>query len=275
MLGRQRRHHKAMQKIIANTKENKNPFADVNFPRRPARCKIKVNFANEKHRAISAVENCLYDAFLILNIAAPGSCSFFGASLTGHFYEPSISLSNTNFELALLTARNKFWPPIRMLSLETVLRWFKTVRNSGHQIPQNPMERVFFALWHIAKGDMSQVDVIWLFYAFESLLQTHVGENFSSLVRRFSLLLEPKEREVKLLKTGLRKLYDIRNAIVHGGFEIAHPMHDEYLDPRVNQNFNRLSEATDFGNALLLAAIHKCIVMGWPYPSFEETLRSK
>jgi hypothetical protein len=97
----------------------------------------------------------------------------------------------------------------------------------------NPMERVLFALLHFSKLDASPMEVVWLFYAFESLLQTNTGENFSSIVRRLCLLLEADVAQATLVKRKMRDLYNIRSAIVHGGFEITHPMHDEGLDERV------------------------------------------
>ena len=128
---------------------------------------------------------------------------------------------------------------------------------------------------HIAKLEMSPMVVIWLFYAFESLLQTRVGENFSSLLGRLTSLLGANEQEAKLMKKKLRSLYDIRNGIVHGGLEVSHPIHDESLDKRVDENYLRLSDAADFGYAILLASIQKTIEQGWSYPVFEEKLAGK
>ena len=42
------------------------------------------------------------------------------------------------------------------------------------------------------------------------------------------------------------KLLSRRSLIVHGGFEIAHPMHNEFLDKRVQENYERISEVTDY-----------------------------
>jgi hypothetical protein len=70
----------------------------------------------------------------------------------------------------------------------------------------------------------------------------------------------------------LRSLYDIRNAIVHGGFEVSHPMHNGALDKRVDENYARLSEAADYGYAILLASIQKIILNGWRFPKFQEAI---
>ena len=75
-----------------------------------------------------------------------------------------------------------------------------------------------------------------------------------------------------VLKNKMRDLYDIRSAIVHGGFEVSHPIHNEYLDKRVEQNYLRLSRATDYDHAILVASIQKTILNGWRFPRFEDTI---
>jgi hypothetical protein len=134
------------------------------------------------------------------------------------------------------------------------------------------MERVLFALLHMSKISQSPMTVIWLFYAFESLLQTRAGENFSSIVRRLCLLLEANKQQSELLKRKMRALYDIRSAIVHGGFEVAHPMHNEALDRRVDNAYGKLVASTDYGHAILLACVQKTIENGWRFPRFDETI---
>ena len=76
-----------------------------------------------------------------------------------------------------------------------------------------------------------------------------------------------------LVKRKMRDLYNIRSAIVHGGFEITHPMHNEGLDERVQNSFARMANATGYGHAFLISAIQKTIVNGWRFPEFNETIR--
>ena len=85
--------------------------------------------------------------------------------------------------------------------------------------------------------------VIWLFYAFESMLQTRVGEDFSAIVNRIGLLLNADEEQARLIRRKMRALYDVRSAIVHGGFEVIHPMHDGSLDKRADDDFGDLLQA--------------------------------
>ena len=114
--------------------------------------------------------------------------------------------------------------------------------------------------------------VIWLFYAFESLLQTKVGENFSAIVSRLCLLLAATEEQARFVKKRMRALYNIRSAVVHGGFEVIHPMHDETLDFRIDDTYSELMKAADWGHAFLLAAIQQTIQNGWLFPHFSESI---
>jgi hypothetical protein len=277
-LRRYEKHYSAMMYLERN-KEKTPPndlYKRVKFPRRPSKNIIKVSArGNNSLNLMSIAENAIFNFFLIMNIAAPGCCNFYRASLSGRDYEPSMSMTNAHFEAGLLTYLDGGWPVLQVMKLEKVISWFDSVRGGISQVPQNPMEKVLFALLHMAKIDVSPILVIWLFYAFESLLQTRVGENFSSLVSRLCLLLETSEKEAALLKKKMRALYDIRNAIVHGGFEVAHPMHNELLDRRVENSFGRLMNATDYGNAILLASIQKTIENGWRFPQFEESVRGE
>src|SRR5215467_15273503 len=134
------------------------------FPRRPTRDVIRVRTTGRASLGTSnVIASVLHDIFLIMNIAAPGCCDFYRASLAGAQYEPNISLSNVNFENALYIHLHSGWPIIRILDLHRVVSWYEKVRQGISQIPQNPTERVLFALLHMAKIDVSPMMVIWQF----------------------------------------------------------------------------------------------------------------
>jgi Apea-like HEPN len=271
------RSYSAMKYLENNTKRQPDDrFRRARFPSRPAKNGISVTATSGDGRGLSGIiQSTIHDIFLVMNIAAPGCCDFYRASLIGERFEPDVSLSNVNFESALLVYLDSGWPTLRILKLQDAISWFDAVRQGTSQIPQNPMEQVLFALLHMSKIDISPMMVIWLFYAFESLLQTRVGENFSSIVRRLCLLLETNTQQSELLKKKMRALYDIRSAIVHGGFEVTHPMHNEVLDKRVNDAFGKLVECTNYGHAILLSCLQKTIEKGWRFPRFDETVRGE
>jgi hypothetical protein len=92
------------------------------------------------------------------------------------------------------------------------------------------------------------------------------------MIYRIITLLELDEKQSKILRSKLRTLYDIRSAIVHGGFEVSHPMHNEVLDRRIDENYERISGAAEYAITTLIAAIQNTIGRGWKFPSFVEKL---
>lgn len=278
ILRQHEQHYEVMKRIKKGYKGEKE-FASIvkGFPNRAAKVKFKTEIAETKkarsdlrHPIDYTIESYIHDCFLMLNLCAPGSCDFGRGTLSQTRLPEEIILSNVHFEIALLGSFRTHWPEIRTLALAQTVDWFYSVRGGIGQVPKNPMEKVLFALLHIAKIDTNPMMVIWLFYAFESLFQTRVGENFSSLVRRIILLLELDADQSKILRQHLRSLYDMRSAIIHGGFEIAHPMHNEMLHRRVDESYQRMSAATDYGLTVLVASVQNVISRRWKYPHFTE-----
>ena len=252
-------------------------YEKADFPRAPSRNSISVCMqGTDTAGAQNVVTSVIHDTFLIMNIAAPGCCDFYRASLVGGGRgDAIISLSNYHFEAALMVHVDNKWPLTRVLNLQDVITWFDAVRSGMAQIPQNSVERALFALLHIAQSEASPMSVIWLFYAFESLLQTKIGENFSMIVKRLALLLDADSQQAEVIRRRMRALYDIRSAIVHGGFEVIHPMNNELLDRRADHSFISLLSALDHGYAILLACIQSMIERKWRLARFEESVRGE
>jgi hypothetical protein len=281
ILLRHQRHHSAMKTLMRKKHASaEQALKKARFPRRASRCRVNVVATPDEdtaagiNMAAHVTECVLHDVFLMMNVAAPASCDFYRASLASPGErDVNLSLSNVHFESSLLLHSDRSWPPCKVLDLSTVISWFDAVRPGPSQIPQNPMERVLFALLHMARMEMSPMIIIWLFYAFESLLQTNAGENFNAIVRRLALLLDADEKDTRTIRKELRDLYDIRSSVVHGGFEVAHPAHNEILDKRLDENSYRILDAATVGHALLVSAIQRTIDKGWVFPKFEETLQ--
>jgi hypothetical protein len=140
------------------------------------------------------------------------------------------------------------------------------------QVPNNPSERALFALLHLAKLDGDLTSVVWIFYALESLLQTRVGENFGAIVKRLTLLLELGNNEIAILRKQMRVLYDMRSAVVHGGFEVIHPMNNDFLDKRASRVFGNILDAIEYGHAIVVAAIQQMVERQWLQLKFDEVI---
>jgi hypothetical protein len=84
--------------------------------------------------------------------------------------------------------------------------------------------------------------------------------------------MEANHEEEKRIKKGMRKLYDLRSSIVHGGFEIIHPAHNEILDQRTDESFGKILDATNFGLSLLLGVFQSVIEQSLTSITFKEVL---
>jgi hypothetical protein len=240
------------------------------FPRRPSKILVAAETNAKGSKNLHGVaESVIHDLFLITNIAAPGCCNFYRAKLVSEKTE--ISLSSSEFELCVLPSRERP-QTAQFVPIGKVITWYESVRPTVGQLPASATERTMFALLHLAKLDSEMLSVVWLFYALESLLQTKVGENFGSIVRRLTLLLRLTSNEIPTMKKQMRVLCDLRSAIVHGGFEAIHPMKDETIDKRVNNVFGRLLTATGYGLVVLVAAIQKMAEENWPQLRFDEII---
>lgn len=258
---------------------------DLRLPRRPVRVNLRaavVRCAQEpapEHVARYHVENFVYDVFLMMNMASAGCCNFYTASLRARsesgfsrHLHGHLELSEYNFDLATLDGHAGKWPAPRFLPLEQVIRWYRTVRVGATQVPNNRMEKVLFALLHLARTEVSVNTVVWLFYALETFFDTRQGENVRALMNRIALLLAPTDKQKAVLKKKLRALYDVRSSFVHGGREVIHPLHNEAIDPRIEKPYLELIRTTEFGFSVLLASIQETVLRGWSEVLFSEAM---
>lgn len=258
---------------------------DLRVPMRPATVPLRASIegdrteSNMEHIARHHIESFIYDVFLMLNIASAGSCNFYHATMRARSHTGrvprtggSFELSEYSFDLANLDGHEGKWPAPRTLPLERVISWYKRVRVGATQVPSNSMEKVLFALMHLARTEVSVNTVVWLFYGLETFFDTRPGENFRTLVSRICLWLAPTDHQKALLRKSLRALYDIRSSFVHGGREVIHPLHNEAADPRIEDQYRELMTTTEFGFAVLLAAVQEAARRGWAEIAFSETV---
>lgn len=209
------------------------------------------------------VQSYLYDLFIVLNLALPGAADFFNVAVetVGLGHPERLDLSAYYFETAFRSRGQ--WPTLQYIDPRAVSVWFNRVRTGFDQVPDTPIERAMFAMLHVCRSSGRPEDIVWLFYAFESLFQTRVGENYSALLERICLLLQPDSTQEKNLRKNMRAMYDFRSSFVHGGLQIIHPMHNEVMDKRVDESYSKIVELSQYGAKLLLACLQRYIQKGW------------
>src|SRR5262249_21389384 len=129
------------------------------------------------------IEVILYDLFIIMNISTPSSFDLYSAKIDSNnsITNQRIELSNARFEMSLLDSMEHGWPHINNIDIFDVRDWYLSSRRLLSMTPKGRMEKVLFALLHISRTHTSEMTVIFIFYALESLFDTKTGENFRTL----------------------------------------------------------------------------------------------
>jgi hypothetical protein len=223
---------------------------------------VEISGQNELSKYSFFVETYLYDLFLILNLTLPGSAEFHNITIRRSGY-PTDNLCLSSYAWWDAYQEKDQWPLLNSIDPRTVVAWYYSIRRGFAQVPETPIERAIFALFHVCQSDGRPEDMIWLFYGFESFFQTRVGENFSALVDRLILILRPNNEQEKQLRKQLREMYEFRSSFVHGGLSVIHPMHREDMDKRIDAQYRRITELSKYGSRLLLACLQRYIQNGW------------
>jgi hypothetical protein len=271
------RDHKIMEPVRAGQSNSADWYKKVSRSLRlKATCSIEGSndLAEMRWYPGFFVEYFLHEVFLVGNLACPGSADFFRASierkLVTHTTEPH--LSAYQFDDWLVETMSGAEPAARLLGVEETAAWVFRVNPSVTQKADTSTQRALFALYQLCKVESSIDAVLWTFHALESLLSTRVGENFSGLVRRASLVLQLSPKQSAQVSKNLRKLYDLRSAFIHGGLDTPHPMQYETIDPRLDDQYEKFREPVRHGFYLLAALLQRMIDDGRENLLFEEKL---
>lgn len=216
----------------------------------------------------------LYEVFICANLACPGSADFLGLTVEPQEGKRAekLGLSAFYFDEWYVASIRGQAPKALTLDPAAVVSWVHVVNPTVTQRAESGTQRALFAMYHMCHSDGHIDFVVWLFTALESLLSTRVGENFSGMVRRASLVLGLDTAEHKKLSRELRKLYDLRSAFVHGGYAVAHPLHYESIDPRLDKDYAEVIQLSTYGFSLLAAILQAMIVSNRHSLTFEERL---
>lgn len=215
-----------------------------------------------------------YEVFTILNLSYPGSCNFLNLTIRANggkeIDEPR--LAGYSFDFALSNTRAGNWPAVQVLPLSQVADWHSSLSLGVKQVADTSVEKLLFAMLHLAKADDYVEAVIWIFYALEVLVETRVGESISTLVRRISVLLDLSDRQRSTLNKKIRTLYDLRSSVVHGGYRVRHPIAQEVVDKRIGDETGQHLDLFQFGFTIVVACLQALIARGWTTITYEERL---
>ena len=178
--------------------------------------------------AASFVALFFHDAFLMLNLAVPGS---FGGAIAILSGGSDIALSARAFEYGWAAAARNGSPSIEPLPLPDVAAWYDGLRLGTQQVATDGVAKALFILLHLARRE----------------------EDESTSVVRLGQALEALEVGVA------PHFFELRDAIVHGVAPVLHPLADGALDARVDDESLELVNASDFAASAVVGALQGLI----------------
>ena len=185
----------------------------------PVQFEVRVIGADERDAA-SFAALFFHDAFLLLNLAVPGS---FGGTLAILSGGSEVALSARMFEYAWAVSST----PIEPLPLADVVAWYDSLALGTQQIATDGVAKALFILLHLARHEEDEsTSVVRLAQALEAL----------------GVPLEDRLRE-------------LRDGIVHGTTPVLHPLADDVLDERVDDASLELVNASDFAASVIVGTL--------------------
>ena len=176
----------------------------------------------EPRDAPAYVELFFHDVFLLLNLASPGS---FGGTISitgGELRVRELAFDPRVFTYAVPTAK---------LPLAQVVAWYDGLKLGMQQIATSGEAKALVQLLHLARG----------------------AENEEDSIIRLAIAAEALD------VTPPPRLLELRDDIVHGRVPILHPMHDDALDPRVEDATREWIDVADAAAHAVIAALQERI----------------
>jgi hypothetical protein len=184
------------------------------------RVAVQVRGELEPRDAPAYVELFFHDVFLLLNLAAPGS---FGGT---------ISISGGELRVRELTFDPRVFADageLATLPLADVVRWYDGLQLGTQQLAMGGVATALVQLLHLARGpEREEESVLRLAIATEAL----VGRSAAPA-----------------------RLFELRDDIAHGRVPMIHPMHDDALDPRVEDATAEWIDVADAAARLVIGAL--------------------
>ncbi|MEO8379504.1 MAG: hypothetical protein ABI779_07550 [Acidobacteriota bacterium] len=216
---------------------------------------VTVSFVDERADADGRdlhpfLELFLHESFLMLNVAVPGS---FGGRMRwswGERREREVALDARVFETAWATSAIRDWPRIEPLPLADVKAWYDALGIGTQQVATTSTARTLFHLLYLARSEEEDMmSVLRLALALEAVFEARQ----SFLGPRIESILGPADS----LGEDLRRFLDDREAMILGTAPVAHPMYDDSLDPRADDESFDYTEVVDFASRAIVGALQE------------------
>lgn len=265
--------------------ERASPTADGPFRFEHAHtCPASVQLPGESDGAAEEkfLHRQLLEIYLVANLSCPGTFNLYRSYIRHQGRDPAtdplaqtdLEISEYVFETAWHEARSLSWLKVDFLPFGDVLAWYNDLQIRDKNTANTDVERALFSLLHLGRASfLDPTAVMWLAGSLEALYDTPSGSSFSFLCKRISVLLGLQKAETAELRKRMRAFFDVRNAFVHGGSAILHPLTD-FEDKAVDAEVASLLQTTNFAAAVLIGSIQELVRRKWLGLAFEETVRA-
>lgn len=166
------------------------------------------------------VELFFHDVFLLLNLAAPGS---FGGTISitgGELRVRELELDPRVFASA---------GPFEALPLADVVRWYDGLQLGTQQLATSGVAIALVQLLHLSRGPEREEDSILRLAAATEAMGGRAAAS--------------------------RRLFELRDDIAYGRLPVIHPLHDDALDPRVEDATREWIEVADAAAQAVIGAL--------------------
>ena len=177
----------------------------------------------DRKNAPAYVELFFHDVYLLLNLSTPGSFGGTVSILGGELRVRELTFSPRVFEYA---------SGLERLPLAQVAAWFDGLELGTQQVAGSAEAAALFQLLHLARGEEDEEQAI-----------LRLGNAAEALnVERASA-----------------RLFDLRHLIAQRRGPVLHPMHDDGLDPRIEDSLREWVEVADTAASMVIAELQKRI----------------
>ncbi|HEV2722185.1 MAG TPA: hypothetical protein VG323_19340 [Thermoanaerobaculia bacterium] len=188
------------------------------------RVALEVRGDFDRRDAPAYVELFFHDVFLLLNLAAPGSFAGIVSMAGGDYRVRDVTFSARVFAYA---------PELSQLPIEKVTAWYDGLDLGTQQLATGGAAAALFHLLHLARGEENDEETI--------------------------LRLAGAAEAVVGRRSDLGRLFELREEIARGRMAVIHPMHDDGLDPRVEDVTAEWIDVADNAASVVIRALQQAI----------------
>ncbi|HYC87674.1 MAG TPA: hypothetical protein VEO54_00555 [Thermoanaerobaculia bacterium] len=215
---------------VVSTRLYGNVRVDAEWPGERSTPEIRVTLhvrgVADPRNAPAYVELFFHDIYLLLNLSTPGSFGGTVSVLGGELRVRELTFSPRVFEYA---------SGLERVPLEQVVRWYDGLDLGTRQVAHSAEAAALFQLLHLARGEEDEEQAI--------------------------LRLANAAEALNVAQASAR-LFDLRHLIAQRRGPVLHPMHDDGLDPSIEDSLREWVEVADTAAGMVITELQKRIRKG-------------